>query len=62
MKTIEPPIRAEYVQVLQTGTVSAKRYDRNTGAREFLFSWAGDRGEPHEVWVGEDHLKMDKGS
>lgn len=57
MQIINPPIRAQYVQVLIEGTAVAKRR-RTDGVREFLLHWYGAGGELHEVWIEESRVKL----
>lgn len=57
MKEILRP--ASLVQKLVNGTVIAKRTNKNTGEKEFLFKWIGYEGEIHKIWYPESKLKFE---
>lgn len=57
MKEIMRP--ASLIQRLVNGTAIAKRANKDTGEKEFLFKWIGYEGETHEIWYPESKLKFE---
>lgn len=45
------------VQPLIPAKATAKRRNKDTGRTEFLLSWTGAAGEPHEHWYDESLVK-----